>query len=306
MKQNKTVKKSKTSLPQKENSPALRLAVPKKGRLREPTLNLVRKAGYYFTLQKDELYAKCHNAHLELVFLRTEDIPVLVEKGVVDLGITGKDNVIEKQSRISEILNLNYGHCQLCLAGLNDKPYPGLKKLSSSTQKIRIATSFPFLTRRFLHRHNIKAEIITLSGSIEIMIALQVADYVIDLVQSGNTLQSNNLKALEVIGEYYTALYAKTKLKTHPVVTQLQKRLEGILIADCYSILEFNISKPLLTQAEKIAPGFDAPTISHLDDPHKVAVKVLIEKKQVNRIIEELSDLGATGIFETEIKNCRP
>lgn len=296
----------------KISTKVLRLAIPKKGRLREPTLKLIEQAGYSFSLNGDELYAKCTNENLELIFLRTEDIPVLVEKGVVDAGITGSDNVAEKQAKLSEMLNLNFGECRLSLAAPVHRIGITIEKLRKNNTKpgssntLKVATSFPTLTKKFFHHHSIKAEIITLSGSIEIMIALKVADYVVDLVQSGNTLRDNHLKIVDNIGSYYTALYTKTSLGKDPRITKLTKRLEGIIIANRYSILEFNIDKKLLAQAEKIAPGFDAPTISHLDNPHKVAVKVLTEKSKVNAVIEKLHELGATGIFETAIKNCRP
>lgn len=286
----------------------MKLAIPKKGRLRAPAIELIKKAGYDFDIHDHGLNVLCKNSNLELVFLRTEDIPVLVERGVVDLGITGKDNVLEKKSNLTEILPLEYGECRLCLAGPRNLSYQGITTLEkmAKNKKLRIASSFPTLTKEFFNKNKIKVEVINLSGSIEVMIFLKVADLVVDIVQTGSTLHSNQLKPLETIGSFYSALYSKPSLKKDSQVIQIKKRLEGILIANRYSILEYNIHKQLLKKAEKISHGFEAPTISHLDNPYKVAVKILIEKTKVNQTMEKLEKLGATGIFETLIQNCRP
>ncbi len=290
---------SKNLLSPKANN-RLKIAIPKKGRLRNPTIKLLQQAGLEFNTESNMLHVACLKEPIDLFFLRTQDIPTLIENNIADIGITGKDNVDESRANLSEILHLGFGACSLCLSGEKAK-YTGIQDLKHK----RIATGFPLLTKKFFHKHKVPFECIKLSGSLEIMIALGVCDAIVDISETGLTLQNNNLEIYEVLDNYYTGLFVKPENKNKKSIIELKKRLNGILISRSYSIIEFNIKKSLLKKAEIIAPGFDAPTISHLDNPSLVAVRVMIKKHNIYEIFKRLEELGATAIFEIEIKNCR-
>ncbi|BBM89436.1 ATP phosphoribosyltransferase [Spirochaetota bacterium] len=288
---------------------SLKLAIPKKGRLRDPAIKLLNKAGYAINDDPRLLHVYHSENDIDFLFLRTTDIPTLIEEGAIDLGITGKDNVLEKQANIHEVMSLEYGHCRLCLAGATPKPTQAKSAQTFSLQtlaKKNVATSFPFLARRFFKEHNIAApHLIKLSGSLEIMIALKLCEAIIDIVETGSTLKENQLQIHHTIGHYYAALYTRNALVKDKRVILMKKRLTSALLAQNYRIIEYNIKKQLLNRAEAISPGFDSPTISHLDDPDRVAVKILVKKSNVFAIMDKLEAIGATAIFETEIKNCR-
>lgn len=279
----------------------IKLALPNKGRLREPVIELLKAAGYKFRIQERTLYASCTNAEMTLIFIRAEDIPILVHSGVVELGITGQDLVVEKQADVEEILPLQLGRCRLCVAVKEDLTYTGPENLAGKT----VATSFPHITREFFRQRHVDVQCLEMSGSLEIMVGLQLADAIVDLVETGDTLKENHLKAVEEIGKYQTVLMGHKKSLHLPQVEQIKRRLEGIIIARRYSMLEYNIKRELLSKAQEITPGFEAPTISELNEVGWLAVKVMVEKDKVIDTMDRLQQLGATAIIETEIKNCR-
>jgi len=169
----------------------------------------------------------------------------------------------------------------------------------------RVATSFPNITEAFLARHGAKAHLVTLSGSVEIMIALGVADAIVDLVETGSTLAANRLRVLEEAGRYETVLIQNRGCREPETADRVVRRLEGAVIARSYSLLEYNVPRAVLPQAEQITPGFNSPTISALEDPAWCAVKVMVKRSEVIEIMERLEALGASAILETKIANCR-
>jgi ATP phosphoribosyltransferase len=169
----------------------------------------------------------------------------------------------------------------------------------------RIATSFPRVTETFLAKHGAKAHLVNLSGSVEIMIALGVADAIVDLVETGSTLAANRLRILDEAGRYETLLIQNRACRHNELADRVVRRLEGVVIARSYSLLEYNVPRSLLPQAEQITPGFNSPTISALEDPTWCAVKVMVKRGEVIDIMERLESLGASAILETQITNCR-
>ncbi|RPJ08366.1 MAG: ATP phosphoribosyltransferase, partial [Spirochaetaceae bacterium] len=165
--------------------------------------------------------------------------------------------------------------------------------------------SFPHITQSFFKKHKARVDCLEMSGALEIMIGLGLADAIMDIVETGDTMRENNLKVVEEIGGYQTVLIGNRESAGLPEVLQIKRRLEGILIARKYSMLEYNIKKSLLKKAETITPGFEAPTVSDLDEAGWCAVKVMVEKKNVIDVMDKLESLGATAILETEIRNCR-
>jgi ATP phosphoribosyltransferase len=279
----------------------LKFAIPAKGRLMEPTIALLHKAGYKFRAKGRNLYATCTNDDIVFIFIRPDDIPVLVDKGVVDLGITGSDLVIEKNADVAEVLPLGFGKCRLCLAVKNTSKF---EKLSDFKDGV-IATSFVNITSKFFKDNKVDVKCIGMNGSVEITIDLNLAEAIVDIVETGDSLRDNNLKVFCDIGNYETVLIANRKLSQNSKIEQIARRINGILIAEKYSLLEYNIKEESLKKAEKITPGFESPTVSKLEQDGWVAVKVMVMKKDVISVMDSLEQIGATGIIETEVRNCR-
>jgi ATP phosphoribosyltransferase len=279
----------------------MKIAIPNKGRLSEPTIALLHKAGYSFRMKERALYASCTSEDIIFVFLRAEDIPVLVDSGAVDLGVTGQDLVLEKKATVSEILDLGFGKCRLCVAADEKYPDGDLTPYAGKT----VATSFPEIAGTFFKSRGVNVRCVELSGSVEIMISLDMAAAIVDIVETGDSLRANHLKVIDTIGSYQTVLIAHPSRADSPEVQRVKRRIEGILIAERYSLLEYNIPAARLKEAEAITPGFESPTVSRLEEADWYAVKVMVEKKGIVSVLDKLEQIGATGIIETEIKNCR-
>jgi ATP phosphoribosyltransferase len=279
----------------------LRIGVPSKGRLADVAGELLKEAGLSYRRQERSLFARCREVPVDVTFLRTEDIPVLCAEGAIDMGITGGDLVSESGADLISRLDLGVGECRLAVCVPEDGDVKSPKDLSGR----RIATSFPNVTTRFLGENKAKAHLVNLSGSVEIMIALGVADAIVDLVETGSTLAANRLRILTEIGRYQTVL-VQNKQQRHPqLADRVVRRLEGVVIARSYSLLEYNVPRVKLHAAEQITPGFNSPTISALEDPDWCAVRVMVRRTEVIEIMEKLEALGASAILETQITNCR-
>ncbi|HPJ39293.1 MAG TPA: ATP phosphoribosyltransferase, partial [Spirochaetota bacterium] len=168
-----------------------------------------------------------------------------------------------------------------------------------------IATSFPVMTTQFFKDQGVDIKCVEMKGSVEIMVDLHLADAIVDIVETGDSLRDNNLKVFRDIGSYETVLIANRAVADDPRVQQIRRRIEGILVANHYSMLEYNIKSDLLKEAEKVTPGFESPTVSKLDLENWLAVKVMVKKNEVVDVMDRLEALGATAIIESEIKNCR-
>ena len=279
----------------------LKFAIPSKGRLMEPTIELLKKAGFKFRAQGRNLYATCTNYDIVFIFVRADDIPVLVESGVVELGITGSDLIIERKADVAEILPLGYGQCRLCVAVKDGYENETLDSLNGKN----IATSFPVMTHDYFIKNNVPVNCIEMNGSVEIMIALNLAQAIVDIVETGDSLRDHNLKVFREIGTYQTTLITKKELVNDRRIVKIRRRIEGVLVANQYSMLEYNITEDLLKEAEKITPGYNSPTVSRLDQENWCSVKVMVKKSEVVCVMDRLEALGATAILETEINNCR-
>jgi ATP phosphoribosyltransferase len=271
----------------------LRIGLPSKGRLAEISAHLLNEAGLSFRRTDRSLFARCRDIPVEVTFLRTDDIPVLCAEGAIDLGVTGADLV--------DRLDLGIGSCRLALCVGEDSGIGDARQLSGK----RIATSFPRITRDWLAQRGVEAHFVELSGSVEIMIQLEVADAIVDLVETGSTLAANRLRVLDEIGRYETVLVQNHRVPDAATADRIVRRLEGIVIARSYSLLEYNIPRERLAAAEKITPGFKSPTVSALEDAAWCAVRAMVRRGEAHGIMERLEAIGASAIIETEISNCR-
>jgi len=280
----------------------LRLGIPSKGRLAERAHELLQQAGLNFRRQDRSLFARVREMPVDITFLRTVDIPVLCAEGAIDLGITGMDLVAESEADVIERLKLGIGRCRLAFCVPNSSRVQSVAEWTHP----RIATTFPRVTKKHLAEHGVKeVHLVELSGSVEIMITLGVADAIVDLVETGSTLAANGLRVLEHIGQYETALIQGNACRDQELADRIVRRLEGVVIARSYSLLEYNVPRARLAEAEAVTPGFNSPTVSSLEDSDWCAVRVMVPKRDLIDAMERLETLGASAILETGIQNCR-
>lgn len=279
----------------------LRIGVPSKGRLSELAIDLLHQAGLQFRRQERGLFARVRGLDVDLTFLRTDDIPTLCGEGAIDMGITGSDLVAEAAASVQERMQLGVGRCRLAICVPEDSPVSKVAELNGQS----VATSFPRLTDAYFRRHGAVSHLVSLSGSVEVMIQLGVATAIVDLVETGSTLAANRLRILEEIGQFETVLIQNDRVRDPETAERLVRRLEGVVIARDYSLLEYNIPREKLAAAEAITPGFKSPTVNALEDPAWCAVRVMVRSSQVINTMEQLEALGASAIIQTAITNCR-
>jgi ATP phosphoribosyltransferase len=279
----------------------LRIGIPSKGRLSELAIELLNQAGLQFRRQERTLFALVKQLPVDIIFLRTDDIPVLCAEGAIDLGISGSDLVQESRAELDTRMALGVGRCRLSLCVPDSLCLTSVADLQGK----RIATSFPNITRLYLAQQNVNAHLVELSGSVEIMITLGVADAIVDLVETGSTLAANRLHVLTDIGTYETVLIQNRKQRHSEMAERIIRRLEGVVIARDYSLLEYNIPRTRLADAEAITPGFNSPTVSALEDASWCSVRVMVRSKDIIEVMERLEGVGASAILETAIGNCR-
>jgi ATP phosphoribosyltransferase len=279
----------------------LRIGVPSKGRLAELAAQLLTDAGLSFRRSDRSLFARCKDMPIEITFLRTDDIPVLVAEGAIGLGITGADLVAESGAELVHRLDLGVGSCRLALCVPDDAAIDDPRQLAGR----RVATSFPLITKRWLAERGVDAHFVALSGSVEVMIALGVADAIVDLVETGSTLAANRLRVLDEIGRYETVLVQDPHISHPDLADRIVRRLEGIVIARSWSLLEYNVPRIRLAEAEQITPGFKSPTVMALEDPAWCAVRAMVRRSEAHAVKERLEAIGAVAMIETRIANCR-
>ena len=279
----------------------LRIGIPSKGRLSELATELLLQAGLSFRRQDRSLFARVSSMPVEITFLRTDDIPTLCAEGAIDLGITGSDLVQEANAEVQVRMKLGVGRCRLaiCVPTHSDVQQP------SQLAGKRVATSFPNTTERFLKQHDAPVHLVKLNGSVEVMISLGVADAIVDLVETGSTLAANQLRILTEIGQYETVLIQSPACRDLGTADRIVRRLEGVVIARDYSLLEYNIPRTKLAAAEAVTPGFTSPTVTSLEDSGWCAVRAMVKSSDVIPIMEKLEALGALAILEMSINNCR-
>jgi ATP phosphoribosyltransferase len=280
---------------------ALRIGVPSKGRLREPVEGLLRRAGLRFHQRERYLLAHCKGMNAVLVYVRADDIPVLIAEGAVDLGFTGQDIVAEKGIGLEQRLDLGIARCSLNVLVRKSDAVGDVRRLDGAT----VGTKFPNLARRFFEGQGVNVRTVALNGSVEVMIELGMADAVVDLVETGDSLWAHGLQVLAPIGQYATGIFSRVPAGANPEADRLLRRIEGLLVADRYTLLEYNVPRTALAEAERITPGFESPTVTGLEHPDWVAVRVMVPRGDVPEVMDRLEALGATAILETPITNCR-
>ena len=280
----------------------LQIALPNKGALAADALELVREAGYRCRRIGRELMVPDTENDVTFIFLRPRDIAIYVSNGVLDLGITGRDLLADSEADLKELLPLRFGKARLSYAVPKDSPLT-----PDAFAHHRIATSYPHLVAQDLARRGLSADIVHLDGAVEIAIQLGVADVVADVVQTGRTLAEAGLKIVgEPILDSEAILVARNYAATdNNGVRLFIERLRGIIVAREYVMVEYDCPEPHVDAACAVTPGIESPTLAPLSKAGWVAVKAMAHRRDVNRIMDELTDLGAKGIIVTDIRTCR-
>lgn len=277
----------------------LRIAVPNKGSLAEIAAQMLFEAGYTGRRDPRDLVVADPRNGVEFFYLRPRDIATYVGSGALDVGITGRDLLLDSASTAHEIASLDFGDSTFRFAGPRGR-FTDLGDLDG----VRVATSYPGLVGDFLTQHNVKVTMVTLDGAVESAVQLGVADAVADVVSTGSTLRKAGLEIFgPVILESTAVLISATDEK--PGVSTLLRRLQGVLVARQYVLMDYDIPVTHLDAAASLAPGIESPTVSSLHDPEWVAVRVMIPRVDMNHIMDELYELGARAILISSIHNAR-
>ena len=280
----------------------LRVALPNKGSLAEQALQVVRQAGYSCRAYDRELSALDVENDVEFIFLRPRDIAVYVGGQIIDLGITGRDLVLDSQSEVAELLPLGFAKSSFCFAVPKDSALT-----PEGLDGKRIATSYPNVVGQHLKKLGLSAQIIRLDGAVEISVQLGVADAIADVVQSGRTLEQAGLKIVgqPLVQSEAVLIGRSKKILQDAQARTLFERIQGIVVAAEYAMIEYDCPKAVAEQACAITPGIESPTISPLHEPDWIAIKSMVKQREINRIMDQLKALGAKGIIATEIRTCR-
>ena len=279
----------------------LRVAIPNKGQLSDPARAMLKEAGYEAAANSRELVVQDLENDVEFFFLRPRDIAVYVGSGTIDVGITGTDLLADSGAQASTILELSFAPSTFRLAAPQ-----GVAKSVDYAQGKRIATSYPGILRTWLDDNKINADIVKLDGAVENAVALGVADLVADVVATGTTLRQ---AGLEVIGEpifrSQALLVCQPKVEDDPRVTVFVRRLQGVIVARSYVLVDYDIPNDLVEKACAITPGIESPTVSPLQNSSWSAVRAMVPRKNVHTIMDDLYEMGARGVLVTDIHACR-
>lgn len=279
----------------------LRVALPNKGQLADPARELLREAGYLPASAARDLVVQDPDNDVEFFFLRPKDIAVYVGEGTLDVGITGRDMLLDSGADAEELAALGFGGSTFRLAA----PAGTTGRVEDLAGR-RIATSYPGVLAAYLAREGIEARIVRLDGAVENAVRLGVADAVADVVATGTTLRQ---AGLEVLGDPILVSEAlvvrRCQAPADPAVETFVRRLHGVMVARSYVLVDYDIRANQVDAACAITPGFESPTISSLHDPAWVAVRAMVPRREVHRVMDELYDLGARGILVTAIHASR-
>ena len=278
----------------------LRIAIQSKGRLFDDTMNLLTEADIKVGASKRTLLVAAKNFPLEVLYLRDDDIPQSVASGVADLGVVGENEYVERGAEAEVIARLGFSRCRLSLAIPKEVNYEGLEWFQGK----KIATSYPVILNKFLSERGIKAEVHVITGSVEISPGIGLADAIFDIVSSGSTLVSNNLREVEVV------LQSEALLIGHPgmdeekrqILQQMLFRFEAVRQAEDKKYVRMNAPKARLQEIISVLPGLKSPTIIPLADDEWCSVHTVLDEKRFWEIIGRLKELGAQGILVTPIE----
>ena len=280
----------------------LRIAVPNKGSLSEPAVDMLREAGYRQRHDPRVLVLVDPENDIEFFFLRPRDIAVYVGSGTVDAGVTGRDLLLDSGADAVEHMPLGFGRSTFRFAAPADR----VGTLADVAGR-RVATSYPVLVDAYLRERGIEAEVIRLDGAVESAVHLRVAQVVADVVSTGTTLRGAGLTVFgdPILESEAVLIRPRSRDDVPPGLEVLARRLQGVLVARQYVLLDYDCPTSLVEQAVAITPGLESPTVSPLHNAEWAAVRAMVRRDETNRVMDALYDLGARAILVTSIHACR-
>lgn len=278
----------------------LRIAVQSKGRLYDDTMFLLAEADIKISATKRTLLVQASNFPVEVLYLRDDDIPQSVASGVADLGVVGENEFVERGESADIISRLGFSKCRLSLAIPKDIDYPGFTWFNGK----KIATSYPVILEKFLADNHIQAEIHVITGSVEISPGIGLADAIFDIVSSGSTLVSNNLREVEVVMKSEALLIGNKGMDAdkRKILQEMLFRFAAVKNAEDKKYVRMNVPKERLDDIISVLPGLKSPTIIPLADQAWCSVHTVLDQKRFWEIIGKLKELGAQGILVTPIE----
>ncbi len=279
----------------------LRVAVPNKGALSEAAAEMLTEAGYRRRTDSRDLTVLDTANQVEFFFLRPKDIAIYVGSGQLDVGITGRDLAAESGAEVSERVALGFGASTFRYAAPAGRAWA-----PADLAGLRVATAFPRLVRDDLATRGIEATVIRLDGAVEISIQLGVADAIADVVGTGRTLRQHDLVPFgEVLCDSEAVLVERTGSGPDRARDQLAARIQGVVFAQQYLMLDYDCPRELLDEAVAVTPGIESPTIAPMVDDRWLAVRAMVSRRDLNRVMDDLSTLGAKAILASDIRTCR-
>ena len=281
----------------------MRIAVPNKGRLHEPALELLERAGLHVVDGAErKLYADTVDPDVSVLFARAADIPEYVADGAAALGITGLDQVRESEVELEDTLDLEFGACELVLAAPESGEISSPAELAGGT----VATEFPRITEQYFEEVGVAPDIVEVSGATELTPHVDIADAIVDITSTGTTLRMNRLEVVDQVLESSVRLFARPELADDPKVQQVRTALQSVLDADGKRYLMMNVPEDALEDVEEVIPGMGGPTVMDVAGSDAVAVHVVVDEREVFEVIPELKAAGASDILVTEIERLVP
>ncbi|MEA2535810.1 MAG: phosphoribosyltransferase [Chloroflexota bacterium] len=278
----------------------MRLAVPNKGRLVEPTLALLHDAGLVFEEHDRSLVARVQNLDLDILFVRTNDVIEFVGDGVADLGVTGIDLLAETGSALPVVRELGYGRCRLAAAVPSDSPIQAVEALAG----VRVATAHPNTTRRFFAERRIPVEVISISGAVEVAPRLGLAEAIVDLVSTGSTLQMNGLRPIGDVLPSQAILVAspEARVERGDELAAVETMLSAVLAARGRKYLMMNAPAAMLEELSGLLPGLESPSVIPLTHQGMIAIHAVVDADAVWSLLPRLKAAGASGILVLPIE----
>ena len=281
----------------------IKIAVPSKGRISEPSISILEKAGLgLINKQNRKLISKTFNENIDVMFARASDIPEFVNDGVADMGITGVDLIKESESEVIELLDLRFGQTKLVLEAPEDSSVNAVEDI---TDDMKIATEFPVLTKKYLDEKGLNLKIVKLSGSTEAAPFIGIADLITDLTSTGTTLKMNHLEIIDVLLDSSIKLIAnEDSLKTKKeLIEAVSTSIKGVLDADRKKLVTMNVKTADLDKVKEVMPSLGGLTISEvLSNEKTVAVQAVIDEKEVFTLVNDLRNAGAKDILVMPIE----
>lgn len=278
----------------------LRIAIQSKGRLNEDSMALLSETGIKLSSGKRTLLVQSPNFPIEVLFLRDDDIPDSVASGVADVGIVGLNEFLEKERKAEIVKELGFSKCRLSLAIPKDIDYPGLSWFNGR----KIATSYPVILRRYLQENHISADIHIITGSVEIAPGIGLADAIFDIVSSGSTLVSNNLREVEVVVKSEAVLIATPGLSEEKkeILNEFFFRMEAVQKAEDKKYVLMNAPTSAVDDILAVLPGIKSPTVMPLAQEGWCSIHTVLDEKCFWQIINKLKSVGAEGILALNIE----